>query len=898
MKIHSSALALVALFLSAVTAFATINPVLQMQTGNPSAAATDPVVNRTNFLIQRAQYAFGYNDTTREPNWVAWNLTSGDVGSSGRSPDYFQDTTLPAGFYQVLPTDYSGSGYDRGHLCPSGDRTVTRADNDVVFFMSNMMPQAPDNNQGVWASFETYCRTLADAGNEILIIAGPGGFAGSTIASGVSIPGFTWKIAVVVPLGAGTALSRITATTRVIAIKIPNTAGVRSNPWQQYVTSTAQLQTDTGYTFFTDPALAGVAAALRAQVDGQTATGAPTITTQPSAQTSAVAGSASFSVTATSNPASTLTYQWLKNDDAITGNTSATTATLTLTNVQAADAAIYTVVVTNSIGSVTSAGAALVITGLPPVVATPPASITKAAGTTAVFTVSATGSPTLAYQWRKGGTNLTNTANITGATTATLTVANVQASDIATYDVVISNGTLPNATSAGAALTVAPAAPTIATSPTNQNAVIGGGTTFTIVATGSAPFTYQWRKGSTAITDGASGNGSTFSGATSATLALANTQLADAGTFDVVVTNAVGTATSTPAVSLTVSAATAAPLVISGFMANPAGTDSPYEYVQLVATQPINFATTPYSVVFLNNGTAGANGWILGGATTYGITINTGSVAKGDVVYVGGSGKLINGVATTDISGATWLQAVNTSTAGSGFGSGSSSGVLGNGGTNADGIGVFNAAATALTAANVPVDAVFYGTAIGSAKPATGGYTVPSNDRYANSQGTLGNGTNTFLFADTTAAGSGFARLTGTYNTSTNTWTTPRTLSAVALTATSDLSAIASAITVTAATGPTAPVITGTSPGAAATGVNGASPITVTFDQSVTVANGWFTITSAQIGGIAATVTGGPTTYTLTPPVSFTDNDTVTVTFVAAQITDTATSTLHPAANT
>ena len=74
------------------------------------------------------------------------------VGSSGRS-NFIPDTTLPFGFYQVLTTDYSGSGYDRGHMCPSADRTVTVADNQQVFYMSNMVPHAPDNNQGVWDKF-------------------------------------------------------------------------------------------------------------------------------------------------------------------------------------------------------------------------------------------------------------------------------------------------------------------------------------------------------------------------------------------------------------------------------------------------------------------------------------------------------------------------------------------------------------------------------------------------------------------------------------------------------------------------------------------------------------------------------------------------------------------------
>lgn len=843
MKIHSSALALVALFLSAVTALATINPALQMQTGNPSAAATDPVVNRTNFLIQRAQYAFGYNDTTREPNWVAWNLTSGDVGSSGRSPDYFQDTTLPAGFYQVLPTDYSGSGYDRGHLCPSGDRTVTRADNDVVFFMSNMMPQAPDNNQGVWASFETYCRTLADAGNEILIIAGPGGFAGSTIASGVSIPGFTWKIAVVVPLGAGTALSRITATTRVIAIKIPNTAGVRSNPWQQYVTSTAQLQTDTGYTFFTDPALAGVAAALRAQVDGQTATGAPTITTQPSAQTSAVAGSATFSVTANSNPASTLTYQWLKNDDAITGNASATTTTLTLTNVQAADAAIYTVVVTNPIGSLTSSGAGLVITGLPPAITQQPITRTNAAGATTVFTVSATGSPTLTYQWRKNTVNLTNTANITGATTATLTVANVQAADIATYDVVISNGTLPNATSAGAVLTVTAAAPTITLAPATQTAIVGNITTFTVTATGTAPFTYQWRKGSANLANGVTGNGSTIAGATTATLTVTNTQLADAGNFDVVVANGINPDTTSAVAVLTVSAV-ATPSTVAWNFGAGAGTES----------------AAP---------TSGLPADVTGGTVTSG-----------------------NNNGTT-----TLVTAVSVSNTYSGFSAGNNAGAAAR-------VGALNPAAagsaffqfTLTPAANkqLSVSALTFGNRSTGTGPQA--YSVFSSaDNYT-----------TAIATGTISANSAWALHSPAFTAVSGTTGTALTFriyghsgagSPGANTANWRIDDLKVTLN-TAAGAPLAPAVAATTPVAATTGVPGNAPITVTFNQSVTVATGWFTINSALTGGIAATVTGGPTTYTLTPPVSFTDNDTVTVTIIAAQITDTATSTLKPAANT
>ncbi|MGH7992807.1 MAG: DNA/RNA non-specific endonuclease, partial [Limisphaerales bacterium] len=204
-----------------------------------------------------------------EPNWASWDLTAGDIGSSGRSPDFFTDTSLPSGFYEVSPNDYSGSGYDRGHMCPSADRTDNTTDNDTVFLMSNIIPQAPENNQGVWANFENYCRSLADAGDELLIICGPSRFNGSRIqpSLAVAIPDYTWKIVVVVLPGSGTALSRITASTRVICINVPNNNSV-SSTWQNYVTSASQIEVDTGFSFFT--ALPpDIAAALRSKVDGQ-----------------------------------------------------------------------------------------------------------------------------------------------------------------------------------------------------------------------------------------------------------------------------------------------------------------------------------------------------------------------------------------------------------------------------------------------------------------------------------------------------------------------------------------------------------------------------------------------------------------------------------------------------
>jgi DNA/RNA endonuclease G (NUC1) len=253
------------LFVASVQATQTTS--LQMQLGNPSGA-TASSTNHNHYLLQCAQYAFDYSDNLGEPNWVSWDLTLSDQGSATRTTSFYVDTRLPTSFYPVSSSDYTNSGFDRGHMCPSADRTDTSAHNKVLFFMSNIVPQAPDNNQGPWERFETYCRTLTSSGYEVLLISGPSTFSGSYIPSGASaIPGYTWKIAVVVPSGSGTAVSRITSSTRVIALKMPNTQGIRSNPWQNYITSASALQTATGFSFFTALS-SSVRSALLTKVDG------------------------------------------------------------------------------------------------------------------------------------------------------------------------------------------------------------------------------------------------------------------------------------------------------------------------------------------------------------------------------------------------------------------------------------------------------------------------------------------------------------------------------------------------------------------------------------------------------------------------------------------------------
>jgi DNA/RNA endonuclease G (NUC1) len=259
-----------ALLLAVLPARGTIDASLQMQLGNPSNAIAN-TNNYDHYLVQRTVEALDYSSNLGEPVWASWDLTAADVGTNARSTIFFTDTNLPPNFYWLTNSDYNGDstvGINRGHLCPSEDRTDTRADNDLVFFMSNIMAQNAVNNSGVWAQFETYCRSLLST-NELLIICGPSGFGTNRIPSGKAvIPDYTWKIAVVVPTNSGIALSRITSSTRVIALKIPNTDAA-TNTWPHYVTSAAQIEVDTGFTFFT--ALpSNVASVLRNKVDGQT----------------------------------------------------------------------------------------------------------------------------------------------------------------------------------------------------------------------------------------------------------------------------------------------------------------------------------------------------------------------------------------------------------------------------------------------------------------------------------------------------------------------------------------------------------------------------------------------------------------------------------------------------
>jgi len=239
--------------------------------GNPSGATTSEATP-TNYLLNMPQYSLSYHRDQGKPNWVSWHLSSPWLGSAPRQDDFRPDPELPASWYHVSAGSYVGSGFDRGHNCPSADRTSSVADNSATFLMSNMMPQSANNNQRTWAGLEAYCRTLSDAGNELYIICGSYGTGGTglngyttTIAGGkITVPSNCWKVVVVLPNGSGD-VSRITSATRVIAINTPNNQTLATT-WGSYRTTVDAIETATGYDILS-AVPSSVQAVLEARID-------------------------------------------------------------------------------------------------------------------------------------------------------------------------------------------------------------------------------------------------------------------------------------------------------------------------------------------------------------------------------------------------------------------------------------------------------------------------------------------------------------------------------------------------------------------------------------------------------------------------------------------------------
>ena len=230
-------------------ASATNNPNLLL--GNPSNAATN-TASIDNYLMVKPQFVMSYNNKTHTANWVSWQLNRSWIGAADRKNDFRPDGALPAAWYKVRPGDYTGSGYDRGHIAPSADRTRNEADNSSTFLMSNMMPQSPELNRGVWGDLEEYCRELVQSGKELYIVAGPVGSKGSIgKKEKIVVSTKTWKVIVVLDRP-GFGLQGVTANTKVIAVMMPNDATVKGKGWKSFRVPVKQVERETGLNFLSN----------------------------------------------------------------------------------------------------------------------------------------------------------------------------------------------------------------------------------------------------------------------------------------------------------------------------------------------------------------------------------------------------------------------------------------------------------------------------------------------------------------------------------------------------------------------------------------------------------------------------------------------------------------------
>lgn len=222
-----------------------------------------PTGSPNSFLIRRRQFAASYNASRGQPNWVSYEYDSRQSGGEDRCNCFSTDPlTVAAGLPAVTTADYTGSGYSRGHLARSADRTTTNVENASTFYLTNIVPQIQDMNAGPWATLENLLGDSTRAGRAVYIVAGPqfntpGALRYLNGAGKVAIPDSTWKVALVVgrnadgtPKGLGNVQTwDDLAGVTVIAVMMPNisTAAGLDADWRTYRRTPDQVEAVTGF---------------------------------------------------------------------------------------------------------------------------------------------------------------------------------------------------------------------------------------------------------------------------------------------------------------------------------------------------------------------------------------------------------------------------------------------------------------------------------------------------------------------------------------------------------------------------------------------------------------------------------------------------------------------------
>jgi predicted extracellular nuclease len=504
----------------------------------------------------------------------------------------------------------------------------------------------------------------------------------------------------------------------------------------------------------------------------------------------------------------------------------------------------------------------------PPAITTPPAGQTVTAGATVQFSVVAGGTAPLSYHWRKNTAPLSDGGIVTGALSDTLTLTGVAVGDTGSYDVVVTNAA-GSATSAAASLTVNPVlvAPAITTQPLPQAAPVGGSATFSVAASGTAPLAYQWRKGGVPLADG--GN---ISGATAAALTINPVGAGDVASYDVVVSNAAPTAATSNAVALSL----AAFVTPSGQVSYAGGS-----YLQNFDTLPASgtFTLTANGPLALNAAPINASG--LGG-WTFAKYDGTGTVA------------LFRVEAGTGTSGAIYSYGTGTATdrALGSLASGSTISRFGATLINSTGLPISEftlsytgeqwrgGTGTNVLAFEYAFDATDINTGTFVAAPALN-FTAPT----ATPGALVGNNAPNRTAVSATITGLNWAP----GQTLVLRWTDVNDGGNDDGLAIDDLS-----LSTPVSTGAILPSVVYTTPANGKANIPVDSTVALTFNEAVNFPASAVTLTGETSGAHAVTVTGGPINYTITPTTPFAEGETVTLTIVAAQVTDAATGAVHP----
>lgn len=325
-------------------------------------------------LVARAEFTASWSPARGTPNWVSYNLEATHIGTQDRCDCFTFDPALPAALPRYTTADYTGAGafagygIDRGHLARSFDRSTGLLDNANSFYFSNIIPQAADNNQGPWAALENFIGDEARFQNkEVFVIAGVAGSKGTVKGEGkITIPAYTWKVAVFLARDQGLPDVNDTGDLTVRAVVMPNDPGIRNVPWQSYEVTVDSVEALSGYDLLAllpdhiENAIEGTNAAPVAAVDGP--------------YTSAEGAAVAMSAAGSRDPdGDALTYAWSFGDGA-------TASGVTASHTYAQDGTYtITLVVTDSRGLAATVTTTATVANVAPLVA-PLANATLLAG--------------------------------------------------------------------------------------------------------------------------------------------------------------------------------------------------------------------------------------------------------------------------------------------------------------------------------------------------------------------------------------------------------------------------------------------------------------------------------------------------------------------------------------